>query len=61
LAALIEVGEFHGEVLDVGCGEAAVSLHLAERGYIAVGLDISMDRSRESSLWPPTICDVDAL
>src|SRR5271166_6216982 len=41
LAALVEAGKFHGDVLDVGCGEAAVSLYLAERGYTTVGLDIS--------------------
>lgn len=41
LAALIEAGKFHGEVLDVGCGEAAISLHLAERGYTTVGIDFS--------------------
>jgi 2-heptyl-1-hydroxyquinolin-4(1H)-one methyltransferase len=41
LAALIDAGKFHGEVLDVGCGEAAISLYLAERGYPVVGLDLS--------------------
>lgn len=41
LAALIEQGKFHGDVLDVGCGEAAISLELAERGYTTVGLDLS--------------------
>jgi len=41
LAALIDQGSFHGEVLDVGCGEAAISLYLAERGYTTVGLDLS--------------------
>lgn len=41
LATLIEQGKLHGDVLDVGCGEAAVSLHLAERGYTTVGLDLS--------------------
>src|SRR5882757_6023668 len=41
LAALIEAGKFHGDVLDVGCGEAAVSLYLAERGVTTVGLDLS--------------------
>jgi 2-polyprenyl-3-methyl-5-hydroxy-6-metoxy-1,4-benzoquinol methylase len=41
LAALIEAGKFHGDVLDVGCGEAAISLYLAERGYTTVGLDLS--------------------
>ena len=41
LAAVIEQGKFHGDVLDVGCGEAAISLHLAEHGYTTVGLDLS--------------------
>ena len=41
LAELIEAGKFHGDVLDVGCGEAAVSLYLAERGVTTVGLDLS--------------------
>jgi 2-heptyl-1-hydroxyquinolin-4(1H)-one methyltransferase len=41
LAALIDAGKFRGDILDVGCGEAAVSLYLAERGYITTGLDIS--------------------
>ena len=41
LAAQIAQGKFHGDVLDVGCGEAALSLYLAERGYTTVGLDLS--------------------
>lgn len=41
IAALIEQGKFRGDVLDVGCGEAAVDLYLAERGYTTVGLDLS--------------------
>ncbi|WP_099184482.1 class I SAM-dependent methyltransferase [Mycobacterium kansasii] len=41
LAALIEQGKFHGDVLDAGCGEAASSLQLAELGYTTVGLDLS--------------------
>lgn len=41
LAALIEQGKFTGEVLDAGCGEAAISLYLAERGFTTVGLDQS--------------------
>lgn len=41
LATLIEQGKFHGDVLDIGCGEAAISLYLAERGYTTVGLDLS--------------------
>jgi SAM-dependent methyltransferase len=38
---LIEQGKVHGEVLDSGCGHAALSLALAERGYTVVGLDAS--------------------
>src|SRR5689334_993183 len=41
LAALIEQGRFHGDVLDAGCGEAAISLHLAARGFTTVELDQS--------------------
>jgi 2-heptyl-1-hydroxyquinolin-4(1H)-one methyltransferase len=41
LAALIEQGKFHGDVLDAGCGEAAISLDLAARGFTTVGLDQS--------------------
>lgn len=41
LTALIEQGKFHGDVLDAGCGEAAISMYLAERGFTTVGLDLS--------------------
>lgn len=41
IAALIDAGRFHGDVLDAGCGEAATSLYLAERGVRTVGLDQS--------------------
>ncbi|WP_410592816.1 class I SAM-dependent methyltransferase [Amycolatopsis sp. lyj-23] len=41
VAALIDAGAFHGEVLDAGCGEGATSIHLAERGFPTVGLDLS--------------------
>ncbi len=41
IAALIDAGAFHGDILDAGCGEAAVSLYLAERGFTTVGLDQS--------------------
>jgi len=41
IAALIEAGKIHGDVLDAGCGEAALALHLAELGYTTVGLDLS--------------------
>lgn len=41
LAALIEAGKIKGDVLDAGCGEAALSLHLAALGHNTVGLDAS--------------------
>lgn len=41
IAALIDAGRFHGDVLDAGCGEAATSMYLAERGVTTVGLDQS--------------------
>lgn len=41
LAALVAEDRFHGDVLDVGCGEAAISLYLADLGYTTVGIDLS--------------------
>ncbi|GAT14222.1 class I SAM-dependent methyltransferase [Mycolicibacterium thermoresistibile] len=49
LAALLDAGPaqcpvqgtVRGEVLDAGCGEAALSLELAARGHTVVGLDCS--------------------
>ncbi|HEX7825886.1 MAG TPA: class I SAM-dependent methyltransferase [Mycobacterium sp.] len=41
IAALIEAGRIRGDVLDAGCGEAALSLDLAARGITTVGLDLS--------------------
>ncbi|MFI5717304.1 class I SAM-dependent methyltransferase [Nocardia sp. NPDC051750] len=41
LAALIQQGRFHGEILDAGCGEGAISLYLAEQGFTTVGLDLA--------------------
>ena len=41
IAALIEAGKFHGDVLDAGCGEAATAIALAEQGFTTVGLDQS--------------------
>jgi SAM-dependent methyltransferase len=41
LATLIEQGKFRGDVLDAGCGEAAIALYLAEQGLTTVGLDQS--------------------
>jgi 2-heptyl-1-hydroxyquinolin-4(1H)-one methyltransferase len=41
IAGLIERGKIHGDVLDAGCGEAALSLTLAALGHNVVGLDTS--------------------
>jgi SAM-dependent methyltransferase len=41
IAALIDQGRIKGDVLDAGCGEAALSLHLAALGHNTVGLDAS--------------------
>lgn len=41
LAALVEQGTIRSDVLDSGCGHAALSLALAARGYTVVGLDSS--------------------
>ena len=41
IAALIDQGKIKGNVLDAGCGEAALSLHLAALGHNTVGLDAS--------------------
>ncbi|MUL81404.1 MULTISPECIES: class I SAM-dependent methyltransferase [unclassified Mycolicibacterium] len=41
LARLIEQGKVRGEVLDAGCGYAALSLTLAAQGYTVIGLDAS--------------------
>jgi SAM-dependent methyltransferase len=41
IAALIDQGKIKGDVLDAGCGEAALSLHLAALGHNTVGLDAS--------------------
>jgi SAM-dependent methyltransferase len=41
LAALVDQGKVRSDVLDAGCGHAALSLALAARGYTVVGLDAS--------------------
>src|ERR1700745_4301180 len=41
ISGLIDQGKIKGDVLDAGCGEAAVSLHLAALGHNTVGLDAS--------------------
>lgn len=42
LAVLIDQGKIRSDVLDSGCGHAALSLALAARGYTVVGLDASV-------------------
>jgi SAM-dependent methyltransferase len=41
LAQLIDEGKIRSDVLDAGCGHAALSLALAALGYTVVGLDAS--------------------
>ena len=41
IAALIDHGKIKGDVLDAGCGEAALSMHMAALGHNTVGLDAS--------------------
>ncbi len=41
ISALIDQGKITGDVLDAGCGEAALSMHLAALGHNTVGLDAS--------------------
>jgi SAM-dependent methyltransferase len=52
LAALERQGRFRSPVLDSGCGVGATTLALAEKGYDAVGLDISacaIERARRDA------------
>src|SRR5882757_7703773 len=39
IAALIDQGKIQGDVLDAGCGEAALALQMAALGHNTVGLD----------------------
>ncbi|OBI00015.1 class I SAM-dependent methyltransferase [Mycobacterium sp. E2733] len=41
LAALVDAGNVRSDVLDAGCGHAALALALAARGHTVVGLDSS--------------------
>jgi SAM-dependent methyltransferase len=41
LAAIIDAGKVRSDVLDSGCGHAALALALAARGHTVVGLDAS--------------------
>ena len=41
ISALIDQGKITGDVLDAGCGEAALSLRVAALGHNTVGLDAS--------------------
>ncbi len=40
LAALINAGKVHSDVLDAGCGHAELSLALAADGYTVVGIEL---------------------
>jgi 2-heptyl-1-hydroxyquinolin-4(1H)-one methyltransferase len=41
IAALIDQGKIQGDVLDAGCGEAALAQYMAALGHNTVGLDAS--------------------
>src|ERR1700677_547396 len=41
IAAVLDQGKIRGDVLDAGCGEAALALHMAALGHNTVGLDAS--------------------
>ncbi|ORA20089.1 class I SAM-dependent methyltransferase [Mycobacterium arosiense] len=49
LARLIDQGKVRSEVLDSGCGHAALSLTLAGLGYTVVGLDASATAIRAAT------------
>lgn len=49
LARLIDQGKVRSEVLDSGCGHAALSLTLAALGYTVVGLDASATAIRAAT------------
>lgn len=49
LARLIDQGKVRSEVLDSGCGHAALSLALAARGHTVVGLDASATAVRSAA------------
>ena len=49
LALLIDQGKVRSDVLDSGCGHAALSLRLAALGYTVVGLDASATAIREAA------------
>lgn len=49
LARLIDEGKVRSEVLDSGCGHAALSLTLAALGYTVVGLDASATAIRAAT------------
>ncbi len=42
----------HGRTLDLGCGLAVEARHLAERGFMAVGVDLSAEALRIASTPP---------
>ena len=43
IMALEVSGKIHGDVLDSGCGPGRTSLYLADLGYFAIGMDISIN------------------
>lgn len=49
LTRLIDQGKVRSDVLDSGCGHAALALALAARGYTVVGLDASATAIREAA------------
>jgi SAM-dependent methyltransferase len=49
LAVLIDQGKVRSDVVDAGCGHAALSLSLAARGYTVVGLDASATAVEEAA------------
>ncbi len=66
IVQLVDQGYFRGRVLDCGCGTGENTLLLAQRGYVAVGIDTSptaiaqaRDKARERSL-PATFQVADA-
>jgi SAM-dependent methyltransferase len=67
LAALIDQRKVRSDVLDAGCGHAALSLALAARGYTVVGLDASATAvaaaaasAAKQGLTPATFAQADA-
>jgi 2-polyprenyl-3-methyl-5-hydroxy-6-metoxy-1,4-benzoquinol methylase len=54
IAALIEQGKVHGEVLDASCEEGVTAMRLAELGYTTVGLDATPTAVGAARMTNPT-------